>query len=248
MGGWVEWGCGGAEGGERERRPPIRPDARAMDIGLNTLQVVSFLDPAGKRRAQALKKARARTAIVTIGTDHLGRVFVLDAWADKSSTEAVVERVFTTIATYTPRQFGVEANGLQELFGDLLFQEAKRRGIHAPFHPVFQPTNVDKFWRIRTALTPVVNRGRLFLQKSQHELRVELSNFPSGKTVDLVDALASAVELIPTRPAAKVHSEERDALAAFLRRAGATPDHIEARLARFDRDHGLHAVGVRRVG
>lgn len=219
-----------------------------MDIGLNTLQVFTFLDPAGKRRAQALKKARARTAIVTIGADHLGRIFVLDAWADKSSTEAVVERVFTTLATHSPRQFGVEANGLQELFGDLLFQEAKRRGIRAPFHPVFQPTNTDKFWRIRTALTPVVNHGRLFLQKSQHELRVELSNFPSGKTVDLVDALASAIKLIPARPIAKVHSEEREALAKFLRRAGATPEHIETRLARFDAEHGLRQVGVRRVG
>lgn len=209
---------------------------------LSDLPRFTFLDPASKRKpGQTLKKVRARTALVTIAVDPLQRIFVLDAWADKSTTQTVMERVFTINERYHPRRFGVEANGLQELFGDALFLEAKRRGISIPFTPVYQPTNVDKHWRIRSLLQPVIGRGQLFMLDNQHELHVELTAFPLGQTVDLVDALASAIALAPQRQASLVRNDERDQLAAYLRKSGAPPNYIEKRMSDFDRAQGRPA-------
>lgn len=186
----------------------------------------TFCDPAGGRIRQ---RRTARSAIVTVTRDPLGRVFTLDAWAEKCPTSRLIERIFETYAQWEPVCFGIEANAMQALFADTLVLEAKRRNVRLPLRPVVQKTAVDKHYRIRATLQPLLARGQLFIQKAHPELRVEIENFPTGRTVDLVDALASAVDLMPPVSPAVAKRNEQEALRKYLERTGAPEAYIQER-------------------
>jgi len=199
-------------------------------VPIDDLERYAFADPAsGKRR---VKKARARQAIVVIGVDYLLRIFVLFAWAGHYVTSRFRDKILDVMEKFSPRRFGIEANAMQELFGDEVIERAKERfGTARGFVEVYQPTKIEKDFRIRTTLEPVLNDGRLFVNASQIELISELRGFPTAATKDLVDALASAITLIPRRPPQVRRSAEAVALADYLRRSGAPSWYIEQRVA-----------------
>ena len=199
----------------------------------------SFLDPAGsKRTAQPVKKIRANSALITIGVEKtlLQRVFVLEAWRGRDGSPQLIERVLAANDRWHPVQFGCEANAMQSLFAELIEHEAQRLKKHLPLIPVYQDTKIEKEWRIRDAVQPIVGNGRLFIMESQVELISEITAFPLGQYKDMLDALASAIKMVPLRATAPQMNEEREALARHLRRVGTPPNQLEARLAKFDAD------------
>lgn len=202
-----------------------------MRLALSSLiDVVAFCDPAsGKQGADRIKKTRARSAIVVIGQDHLTRIFVLYAWAERCSTDALIDKMIEVNDQWKPRIFGGEAAGLQSLFQDAIIREARHRNIRLPLYPWPQPTNIDKDFRIRTALQQPIRYGRLFVQGQHVELTKELRGFPRDKLKDLVDALASAVTILPGVPTRRQSDDEVEALAANLRATGADPAYIVQR-------------------
>ncbi len=187
-----------------------------------------FSDPASGKTA--LRRVKARSAIIILAVDDLSRLFVLHAWAARCSTDRLIDEILRLAEQYRPRLFGIEANAMQVLFADAVMREARFRGKTLPLTPVVQPTKTDKDWRIRTALQPVIADGRLFIQPTQHELKHELTTFPMSPLKDLVDALASAVAIAAPRTTRVQHDDEREALADYLRRAGVSPAQIAARL------------------
>lgn len=198
------------------------------------LAVVAFVDPAGgKRQTQAIRGTRARSAIVVLAQDPQERIFVLDAWADRCSTEALIERIFETDATWHPQTFGIEADGQQSLFADSVSLAARWQGRSLPVAAVKHSTVVDKDWRIRTALQPVIADGRLFIPDTPAfaDLRAEVRTFPMGRLKDLVDALASAIQLAPRRALPRERDAEVDDLARYLRESGVAPHLIRQRVA-----------------
>lgn len=204
-------------------------------ITTDNLDIYGFLDPAGKKKgSDALKRVRANAAIAVIGVDHLSRVLVLEAWRGKTSAEATKQKVFELNERWRPKVFGVEANAMQELYADMLILEAQRLHVQINLQAIYQPTNVDKHWRIRSILNPIINHGRLVLQRTQYDLIRELTNFPMSPLVDLVDALASACHMIPPRKQAAIPTTTGDTateLAKHLRNQGVAPYLIEQRLA-----------------
>ena len=197
-------------------------------IELRSLEVFSFCDPASGR--QVLRRVRARSAIIVVAADNLQRFFVLHAWAGRPTTTQLVTRLLDVGEKFRPRRFGIEANAMQSLFADLVSAQARELKKRIPFVPIVQATKVDKDWRIRTTLQPVIENGRLFTQPNQHELITEISTFPVSTTKDMIDALASAIMLAPRRPAPERQRDELDALTAYLRNSGAPPSVIEARV------------------
>lgn len=197
------------------------------------LDTVAFCDPAGgKSNSQALKRVRARAAVVVVGIDPMSRIFVLHTWADRVTAGQLTERIFRIQADFKPRTFGIEANAMQALYGEMVAREARFKSLRIPLNPVKQPTNVDKDWRIRTALQPVVAAGRLFLQPHQYELRSELTTFPMNHLKDLIDALASAVSLLKKAVVPARRRDEREQLLAYLRATGAPAWYIEEQAQR----------------
>ena len=204
-----------------------------MEIPLSLLSnCYSFCDPAGKRKpGETLKRVRARSAIIVVAPDHLSRIFVLYAWAKRCSTDEMIEQIFETQERFRPRIFGIEANAMQSLFADAIRRESRILQKRIALLPVSQPTGVDKDFRIRAALQPVVAWGRLFVQEHQTDLIHELTSFPMSATKDLVDALASAIALVPQKPTVRQQSEEIQQLARYLRDSGAPVSYIEQRVA-----------------
>lgn len=209
------------------------------EIKYTDLISYAFTDPAGGRAK--LKKQRARQAIIVIGTDYLTRIFTLYTWAGRLPTSRYLDKLIKTCENYKPKAFGVEANAMQSLFADIVHDKA-REGLGAlgdRFIPIHQSTKIDKDFRIRTTLEPVINNGRLFFQQHQTELEAEVRGFPTARTKDLIDCLASAISLIPARTPKRQKVEEAEALASYLRRTGVPSAQIEERIRELYAKEGL---------
>ena len=203
----------------------------------------AFLDPAaGKQGRDQAKRGLARSAIVVVALDYAQRIFVMEAWAKRCSTPDLVEKMFELNSKWKLQQFGVEANAMQSLFIDTVNMIARQRRERLPLVPVTQNTRIDKMFRIRAALQPIFSEGRLLIGEDQQELRNELRAFPRGQTVDLVDALASVVKLLPNIPQEEQVNEDARELAAYLRDQGVSPYYIEERMARFFREKGVERI------
>jgi hypothetical protein len=188
------------------------------------------VDPAsGKDRK--VEESKARQAIVVLATDHLQRIFTIVAWAGRLPTSRFMDKIIETCDTWKPRICGIEANAMQSLFVDSVALEAKNRMKRLPISPVKQPTDIKKEFRIRTTLEPVINFGRLFIMPEQQDLAYELRGFPTARWMDLVDCLATAINLIPPQIAKRQQDTELEDLAAYLRRTRMPPHMIERRLA-----------------
>jgi len=192
-----------------------------------------FLDPAANKKNQKLRRIRANSAITGVAPDWLNRVHVIYSWADRVSADKLIELVIDICEKYKPRLFGVEANAMQSLFAELVHRDAvKRLKRSVPIVPIHQPTNVDKDWRIRTTLQPVIGEGRLFLNRQYDKLIAEIVAFPMSPIKDRIDSLASAVTITPLRALPERKSQEAQALAEYLRESGAPASYIEETLAK----------------
>jgi hypothetical protein len=204
-------------------------------IPLNTCTYYAFTDPAsGRSRAgsSAASIKQSKQAITVCAVSPQTHIFCVFAWLGKLPTTAYVDKLLKVHSQYTPRTFGIEANAMQSLFADQVRSQAKQSLQRVAFLPISQPTNVDKKFRIRTALEPVINYGRLFLLPSLVELENAIQGFPvADNYLDLIDCLASTVRLIPRRPDAVVKNAQIEALAKYLRDSGAPSWQIERRIA-----------------
>jgi hypothetical protein len=189
------------------------------EVDLAQLDVVAMADPAGGKTT--LKRVGARSAIAVVGSDAAEHVFLLYAWAKRTTTDKFIDQIFTVNEQWQPRQFGIEANAMQSLFADALRREARFTSRRVPFHDVHQPTAIDKPFRNRAALQSVINTGRFFMLDDQIEARNELETHPMCATFDIVDSIASAVGLLRRRPKALAASQDEVDLMRWLRRSGA---------------------------
>ena len=193
----------------------------------------AFCDPSGGKRA--VKRTKARSAIVVVAQDTLSRFFVLHAWGDAVSTDTLIDTILDVQEKYQPRVSGIEANAMQSLFADALLREARFKGKKVPIRGIHQTTKVNKEFRIRSILQSVIADGRLFTQQHQIDLYNEISSFPTGATCDIVDALASAIALAPPPRTRRQRDGEVDNLASYLRQSGAHPREIEKRIRALER-------------
>jgi len=191
----------------------------------------AFCDPAGGK--SQIKKQQARSAIVVVARDWLDRIFVMYAWADRTSTDKLYEKIFWVNSTFTPSKFGIEANGMQSLFGDGVRREARLTNVRIPLVKVLQPNKIEKPFRNRAALQPMIAQGRLFLQDGQLELEEELATHPMSATFDLVDALSSAISMLPKRAKVEQDDDEIENMARYLRKSGAPAWIIERRVQEY---------------
>lgn len=193
--------------------------------------IVAFVDPASGRKSASSRKTSSRSADVVVGSDDVGHIFVLHAWAGRIPTTAHTDRIFQLVKDWRPRIVGIDASAMQTLYSDMLLREAKYKQARLPLWPVPMPTHVNKDERIRTVLQPVIASGRLFVLQTQRDLYAELEAFPTGQTRDMVDALAEAVTLLRKPGAKRSEAKERDDYLRFLRESGA-PDFFVREMAK----------------
>lgn len=203
-------------------------------LDLKYLEIYAYADPAAGKDSKN-KAHGARQAIVVGARDGLDRWFFLLTWAGRETTSDFKEKILQTYEIYKPRLFGIEANGMQVLFGNLVREEAKIRFGRIKMIPIYQPTNVEKNFRIRTGLEPLIMQGKLFLLGESLEARIELRGFPTAQTKDIVDAMETCVRMAPKKPVSVMVDEEIKQYEKYLR-STRTPAHlIEKKVGEFRR-------------
>lgn len=186
-------------------------------------ETYAYCDPASGT-TQVKRASQARTAFCVVACDPLARVFVLYHFADRITPSAIVEKVKEIQLTYAPALFGIEANAQQSLFAGVLEHDLLKDHVAINLEYVHSSTQINKLERIRSIIQPLSRSGRLFLQASDRHLVEEIRAFPTGPTVDSVDALAGAISLIPPRKLTR-HTQHTSAIADYLTRLG-RPDLV----------------------
>jgi predicted phage terminase large subunit-like protein len=192
----------------------------------------SFLDPHGGKGG-TVRSGLARAAITDLARDRWNRYWVLDTWAGRVGTEEMIDKIVEHYHKWSPAQFGVDATAQQTLFVDTIQPFLRLRGERIAIIGI--STHVDKIYRIRTVLQPIIAEHRLFVNDDALELRAEMASFPTGKTVDILDSLANCITMFPV-VASSVEDQEAgdDMYAEFLREQGLPEDEIRARLKEQD--------------
>lgn len=193
----------------------------------------AFLDPAGGKKGEKIKSTRARSAIVVVSADHMNRVFVRDTWAERCSVADIRAQVYAMNRKWKPNQFGIEGNAQQSLFADAMILDAAEKREDINIINVVHPTSIPKPFRIRTYIQPLMPDGRLFMMADQTDLKDELITFPMANLVDILDALASAISMLPKRLSLHESDDERDAHLEYLRDSGAPVSYIERIAAQY---------------
>lgn len=207
--------------------------AAFQQLDITSLDRFMAVDPASgkERRVEADK---ARQAIVVVAADWVPRIFTLVAWAGRLSTDDFIRHIISLAETWKPRVVGIEASGTQSLFVDAVSLFARQQGKQLPIVPVKQPTDIEKDFRLRTTIEPILNDDRLFIRTSQEDLLYELRGFPTARWKDLVDCLATVVNLIPPRSTKRQKDNEYREYAKYLRTTGLPGRVIEEKLRAFE--------------
>lgn len=211
-----------------------RTQVQLSRIGIDALgERRSFLDPhSGQEGAgRTVKSGLARAAIVDIARDQYNRIWVLDAWAGRVGTEQMVDELIKHWQRWHSSPFGIEAAGQQKLFVDTVRMILRMRGLNIPIDGREPSTREKKVFRIRRVIQPVVAEQRLLINKELVELKTEMAQFPTGQTMDIVDALAGAIDMLPVMATGEeLHDQGDELYAEFLREQGLTNDQIERKL------------------
>lgn len=135
------------------------------------------------------------SAIVWLGIDGSGRVYI-EADLARRPTPQMVADCLNRYAEFGPMALGVEANHFQELLGDELVREARRRG-RVDFAPWTITNTAAKNVRIRR-LSPLLAQRRLAFRARSPGTKLlvnQLRDFPCGDHDDGPDALEMALRL-----------------------------------------------------
>lgn len=166
-----------------------------LSIPINQLDIVTVYDPARSRESEYGRLARH--AILTAGMDSEYNIFVLDAWALRTSLDNVLIELERQCDVWSPRIVGVESTAAQAAIADICYTWISMHHNIAPVYTDLLPdTRINKRWRIRMEIQRVAPYGKLYLQQHMYDLRTELFGMPNGRTIDLCDVLAYAIQLL----------------------------------------------------
>ncbi len=142
------------------------------------------------------------SAIIIIGMDSHGIIYILLADIQKRHPDVIINDTISHYKTHRPQTLGVEDNQFQEYFKDSLVKRLSEseadshlgmdvRGIHS---------HSDKILRIQS-LQPDIKNGRVRFRRDQQMLIEQLVNFPSADHDDGPDALELAISLLGRKSA-----------------------------------------------
>jgi predicted phage terminase large subunit-like protein len=163
-------------------------DLRGID-----LKKFITIDPAISEDKQA-----DYSAMTCVGVDKNNDWYILDIWRDRVQPKRLIDQVFYWNEKWKPISVGIETVAFQKALQYFVYDEMKRRNLIVPLRELGN-TNRAKDERIR-GLQPRYEMGSVFHpQKTAVPLVVDLEDellrFPKGKNDDLVDSLASQLEL-----------------------------------------------------
>ncbi len=176
------------------------------DIKGRNLNKFTMVDP-----AISLEKAADSTAIVTVGIDELGFIYILDLQKLKVQPSGIIEKMFDVYRLYRPLKMGVEDVAFQRSLQYSITEEMKKNDEYLPILPI-RPNNRTKDQRIR-GLQPLYANGRILHNKDLHNMTAfedELLRFPRGKHDDMIDAFAYCLDfMFPAKHLSEKHRSHK---------------------------------------
>jgi predicted phage terminase large subunit-like protein len=173
-------------------RPPFK---HYEETDLKGIELKKFItvDP-----ALSEDKMADYSAMVCVGVDKNNDWYVLDIWRKRVKPKTLVDQIFFWSEKWKPISVGLETTAFQKSIQYFLQDEMKRRNQFIPVKELGH-TDKSKDERIR-GLQPRYETGSVFHpQKTTvpdvEYLEDELQRFPRAKNDDIIDALASQLEL-----------------------------------------------------
>jgi len=169
------------------------------DVNLLSLRKAMAIDPATG------KETGDYSAIVTVGFDGSGMLYVLDAEGAKISDLKLINRIIDKYRLWQPEKILFEIQTFQEIYKNQLLREALKQGVVLPVTGIKHTS--DKKFRI-SKLSPLIEAGTILFRKEQTLLLTQLENFPKDHD-DLPDALEMAVSALISAGPVKYETVER---------------------------------------
>lgn len=147
--------------------------------------------------AISLEREADFSAIVTVGVDEDGYVYVVDIERLKVKPNELIDTIFAKWRLYGPVLIGIEEVGFQKTLQYTMSERMQQTGQYLPIRPI-KPNNRTKDQRIR-GLQPLYANGRILHSKHVKNIKAledELIRFPRGKHDDTVDALSYLLDFI----------------------------------------------------
>ena len=161
------------------------------------------------------KPGAARSAIVVDGVAADERVYLLEAWCRRCQPFEMIEQIFTFCDQYEPDAVGIESVAYQRILKPVIERECERRGKWINVVELKPDTKDRKINRIRGKLQPYLERGLIWVRRDQEEFLDEYTTFPSGATLDLLDAFAYGPDLWSKPFTVEDEQEDLEAMHAF---------------------------------
>lgn len=150
-------------------------------------------------------------AFVLAGLDAEQNLYVRQIYRNKMNYAGIISLMFDWNQRYTPRRMALETIATQSNISYMLNSEQKQRGVWLPVKEIKSRENTKED-RIR-ALAPYYEFGRVFHVEECNQLddlEYELTHFPKGENDDIIDALATILD-IATPPSRKsTNGRERE--------------------------------------
>src|SRR3989454_1760398 len=165
---------------------------------LDDLDRLLFVDPGGF--GSRANEDRARAAIVAVGSSARGEHLLLDAYSEKDTFLACLEKLCEWSARFSPRKIVIEQAGQQAAFIEMAKRMLAEKGASAPVEAV-KPGVKAKEQRI-LLLEPFFQQGHMFIGRGPnfHEFRNQYIHFPRSARLDLLDALSYFPEKVKRLP------------------------------------------------
>lgn len=188
-----------------------------VKIPLVAMDVIQAEDPAATERYIDAK--HSRTAWGVIAEDEDENVYLVDLRADFVPASVAIEWLFLGKQKWPVRGTYLEMQGPFKILGPMVRGEESRRGRWLNMRPVKLPGG-DKDARIRTALQPLLDAGRLFVAEPFWEaVWEELRGFPQSRKKDILDMLATGVRCLNRPLTAREEREKEQTGKMWSRRA-----------------------------
>jgi hypothetical protein len=157
---------------------------------LSNMFVIQALDPAGSKKY--VDARTSKSACVVVARSCHNDFFVIEAKDGYVEITKAIEWMFGHEERYEKylRRTVMETQGAFKMLGPLVRTEEHNRGRFLALREV--SATGDKEARIRTALQPLLDAGRLFVKKGLLNVVEQIKRFPC-KQMDIVDALTMAI-------------------------------------------------------
>lgn len=154
------------------------------------LEKMIFVDPITAKKTTS--SSHDRGVVLVVGWDKRRNIYALDYKLYPRAKESELFRgIFEMQNKWGVRCIGWECEAYQLQGKYNLEETAVREGRQVKVME-FRSGGKDKDFRIRTMI-PHFERGQFYIRYWMHELILELTRFPHGKTKDIIDLLASVL-------------------------------------------------------